>query len=653
MAKRFITPFAEAGDRAAMPDAPTGTDSNYQTGYPSQYEEDPVVNPTTARFVERDKSNQLYNDITANIKEWQEHVYPEFITATNNGGVPFSYKKGSIVTYLDNDYISLVDNNTDVPTAESWRPYNPEHGDVLGFDTLDDAISSNKIRDGDTLNIKERTAGNGGGAMWDVVPSITVTANGYDIVGHNILGLALILRVDGYANVKKMGAIGDGVTDDANVIHFVCEKYIGVIFPKGIYAHAVTLKPVDRNGQKLVFEEGAVLQHTGIGVGVQFGRDDQSARYDCKFINPTINGNSNTTDGLLWQSLSHCYTETINVRNCSGSGVRILWGVDNLFNGYNISSNEGVFDVTPTYGVRIGRTIPGNYSVGNIFLNAVLEGISSDGIYIEEGNNNQFIGGTSEVNGGGYTVSALSFGNEFKNLWCEGNTNYDVNDLGVGTVIDNCYNGSNSPIQPNVTANGSGLIITKGWCRHLELAIAGKDTRLNDVRFSDNPSIGIQGTGAKQIRGCLKADANGVVTGSYQNETGTSGTFTPTLQGGAVAGVHTYSQQSGNWFREGNTVHYNIDLGIATKDSAMTGGVIIGPFPFQAATLGQSQSAIVGYHSSISTVGGRDNITAEMLDSNVYLQLWACQAGASATVVDAAGIIDGSRIKISGFYVVQ
>lgn len=123
MAKRFITAFAEAGDRAAMPDIPTGTDSNYQTGYPSQYEEDPIVNPVTAKFVERDKSNQLYNDITANIKEWQEHLYPAFITSAVNGGVPFSYSKGSIVSSGGVDFVSNVDSNEDVPPSAKWGVY--------------------------------------------------------------------------------------------------------------------------------------------------------------------------------------------------------------------------------------------------------------------------------------------------------------------------------------------------------------------------------------------------------------------------------------------------------------------------------------------------------------------------------------------------
>lgn len=119
MAKRFITPFAEAGDRAEISNEPIGSDVNMQTGYPAEYEADPISDPN-ARFVERDKTNQLFNDITANIKEWQENTYPAFITAANNGGTAFSYKKGDRVSYNGDNYESLEDNNQDIPASPRW-----------------------------------------------------------------------------------------------------------------------------------------------------------------------------------------------------------------------------------------------------------------------------------------------------------------------------------------------------------------------------------------------------------------------------------------------------------------------------------------------------------------------------------------------------
>ncbi len=125
MAKRFITPFAEAGDRSEISDTPIGTDVNFQTGYTAEYEADPVTDPN-AKYVERDKTNQLFNDITGNIKLWQENTYPEFITEANNGGVAFPYKEGAIVSFNGDDYISLIDNNTTLPTSSDWIVYIPE-----------------------------------------------------------------------------------------------------------------------------------------------------------------------------------------------------------------------------------------------------------------------------------------------------------------------------------------------------------------------------------------------------------------------------------------------------------------------------------------------------------------------------------------------
>ncbi len=123
MAKRIITAFAEIGDRATMPDTPTDDNSNYQTGYTAPYEADPVSDPS-AKYPERDKMNQLFNDITGNIKEWQEITYPSFITSANNGGVAFPYRKGAVVSFGGIAYISDYSANTDAPPSAKWSKLN-------------------------------------------------------------------------------------------------------------------------------------------------------------------------------------------------------------------------------------------------------------------------------------------------------------------------------------------------------------------------------------------------------------------------------------------------------------------------------------------------------------------------------------------------
>lgn len=83
---------------------------------------------------------------------------------------------------------------------------------VFNFNTLNAAVISTNLADGQALNVKERTEGNGGGALWDVVLSSTVTENTFDIVqATGVSTLSLVLRTDGIKNAKQMGAVGDYV----------------------------------------------------------------------------------------------------------------------------------------------------------------------------------------------------------------------------------------------------------------------------------------------------------------------------------------------------------------------------------------------------------------------------------------------------------
>jgi len=61
--------------------------------------------------------------------------------------------------------------------------------------TLAVAVTSTLLRENDAINLRERTTGNGGGAMWDVVLSTSVTENGYNIVQcTGVPTLSLVLR---------------------------------------------------------------------------------------------------------------------------------------------------------------------------------------------------------------------------------------------------------------------------------------------------------------------------------------------------------------------------------------------------------------------------------------------------------------------------
>lgn len=126
--KRFIKPFGEDGLRVPIPDSTAGNDVSYEKGYTEQYGFDPVTDPD-AKFVELTEENQIFHDITSNLKLWQENVFPDFITAANNDGVAWEYKKGDTVLYNGENYESLENNNTDLPTTEKWVVKKPN--DVL------------------------------------------------------------------------------------------------------------------------------------------------------------------------------------------------------------------------------------------------------------------------------------------------------------------------------------------------------------------------------------------------------------------------------------------------------------------------------------------------------------------------------------------
>ena len=129
MQKFFRIPFATSGTKTAVPDAAAIDDSvSYTEGYPLGYQQDPAVDPLTAKDIERDKLNQLLFDTTTALKELQAHAIPDFITTALNGGAPWAYSKYDLVRW-DNGaeilvYESLVDANTSLPSdATKWRQF--------------------------------------------------------------------------------------------------------------------------------------------------------------------------------------------------------------------------------------------------------------------------------------------------------------------------------------------------------------------------------------------------------------------------------------------------------------------------------------------------------------------------------------------------
>jgi hypothetical protein len=120
---------------------------------------------------------------------------------TQEGGVP----TGFYFTALQDTSVDPVSDNINWQRRVSRTDVNER---VFNFDTLNSAINSNDLRVGYAVNIKEREAGVGNGAVWDTVTSSTVVANGRNIVlSLAISGLALVQRevtVDKYVHSENI-----------------------------------------------------------------------------------------------------------------------------------------------------------------------------------------------------------------------------------------------------------------------------------------------------------------------------------------------------------------------------------------------------------------------------------------------------------------
>nr|EJD6668131.1 hypothetical protein [Citrobacter freundii] len=112
-------PFASSGDKVAVPDTDAGGGVNMTQGYGQAYSLDPATDPSAKR-IERDKMNWLFNIITKAINEIQSSGVAPFITAVDNGGSAFSYAKGALVSLGGVNYINLYDNNLSTPPSSTW-----------------------------------------------------------------------------------------------------------------------------------------------------------------------------------------------------------------------------------------------------------------------------------------------------------------------------------------------------------------------------------------------------------------------------------------------------------------------------------------------------------------------------------------------------
>lgn len=125
--KYFGVPFAASGDKAVIPvPAQPGGAMSFFEGFGLDYERNPATDPQAKR-IPRDETNQLYYDITNELRILQIQGVPDWTPASLNAGSPVSYEAGARVRHSGQNWESLANSNTAEPGTDpaKWVSVNP------------------------------------------------------------------------------------------------------------------------------------------------------------------------------------------------------------------------------------------------------------------------------------------------------------------------------------------------------------------------------------------------------------------------------------------------------------------------------------------------------------------------------------------------
>ena len=339
---------------------------------------------------------------------------------------------------------------------------------VLEEAVLNDVVISTALVDGQAFDVKERTDGNKGGGLWDVVLTSTVTPNTFNIVlCTGIPTLSLVLRIDKFVDPAQLGASSVGSSHTQ-------------------FAHAwtlgKTLKPspgtYNFSASVTIPDQGQIVSDTYKYGEVRLMAD---SGVDIFLVSPSAISFFNTIKGITFGA--NAGTTSVGIKG-SAEYTSVLWIEGNHFdvslnkaiegNFINMTSrnnNIGYFG-SPT-NMTVGYEITGVAGVReanhNQFWNDRFININGDGVKITEGWNASFHGCDFEVLNGHATNIAGGFGVNYYACWTEKCGNLSTAD-GIfkftsgtsGIFVVNFFGGLN---QVNVANNtqvfdeGGSLII--------------------------------------------------------------------------------------------------------------------------------------------------------------------------------------------------
>jgi hypothetical protein len=155
-------------------------------------------------------------------------------------------------------------------------------------------------------------------------------------------------------------------------------------------------------------------------------------------------------------------------------------------------------------GIILDESSDGNYTADCTFTNIRMEGGINRGVWIQKGNGNLFLGGTSEGCVTGVDIQESTQRNKFVELWCEGNTTSDLVVHGFLNSFDSCNLLSAGAGNTVEIPSGQATRFRDSFVRVVNLQSTSAQTVFDGCAFSDNVALGIKGTRTYRTFACVK-----------------------------------------------------------------------------------------------------------------------------------------------------
>jgi len=508
-------------------------------------------------------------------------------------------------------------------------------------------------------------------------------------------------------SVKDFGAVGDGVTDDTAAIQAALNSLEDIYMPIGIY---IVSSGLDWSiGSRLTgagnwsavssetYDDGAVtcIKYHGVGGANSYvckiaspavGADPSGATNmeNVTCTNLTIDGGGLAEFGFYGiRCLSNTHLDYITVTNTLRHGFYIANSWNGTVNNWMAYKNLGC-------GITLGRNIfawPVTATVDQSVFNSFFGYYSGYNFSTEKQNQfNETTNADKEYGIGVGGARALVFNNA-QAAKCGGAGFYVDSDLGGGTQFIGGY--------AETCGESTGNLSTKNWVIWFVGATSGASwgVEFNGMHVgTPAPCARLTGTSPSRFEAGVifnrmqylteiyadwsnfrVMDSNRLITYSAAapespsyNPSGVvfdtadsylavykEGTFTPTIEGGAVAGTGwAYAVQVGQYTRIGRMVFFNGYIALTTKSGTASGGLVIalGNIPYTIKNANNYLSPLLVNADNMATAVV-EVVGNGIINTSRYGLRFKPSAAVSGSTLAIGDISDTTVLKFSGSFV--